>query len=132
MADTTQQRRSWRQYHVEFSGAMALYVATVLVTTHWLRTHPAAPERVGVALVPVLPVTLALVAILRSFGRADELQRRNLLEALAFAFAGTALFVITYGFLESAGFAPLGAWPVWVVMGALWLVGSLIARWRYR
>ncbi len=51
---------------------------------------------------------------------------------MAFAFVGTAFVVITYGFLEAAGFPVLSIWWVWVVMALLWLVGRGIGALRYR
>jgi hypothetical protein len=81
---------------------------------------------------PPSATVLALWAFVRLFRRVDELHRRMQVEALAFAFGGTALCVISYGFLETAGFEPVSAWWVWVVMALLWFVGLRLARWRYR
>jgi hypothetical protein len=84
------------------------------------------------ALAPVAPFVLAAWAWVRLFRRIDELHRRMQVEALAFAFGGTALCVITYGFLETAGFRPVSVWWVWTAMALLWFVGLRLARRRYR
>lgn len=60
------------------------------------------------------------------------MQRRLQLEALALAFAGTALIAFGYGFLEDAGLPRLSVFVVWPLMAVLWLVGGLAGRMRYR
>jgi hypothetical protein len=130
--ETPAHRRIHRRYVLESSAAMLLHAAVVTVAGRWLRANPQSAWRVAVAVAPVIPFVLAGWAWVRLFRQVDELQRRMHVEALAFAFGGTALCVITYGFLETAGFQPVSAWWVWVVMGLLWFVGSRLARRRWR
>ncbi len=60
-----------------------------------------------------------------------ELARIHL-QAFAFAFAGTAVLSLTYGFLQNAGFPDANwAW-VWPLMGTLWIIGKLIAKRKYQ
>ena len=132
MTETSAYRNAKRRYLTEFLAAMAAYTLAVLASSLWLRAHPASAWRVPVALVPLIPIVAALGAWIRLFRRMDEMHRRMQLEALAFAFGGTALLVIAYGFLEVAGFPRLTVWWVWVVMAMLWFVGLFVARRRYR
>ena len=60
------------------------------------------------------------------------MQRKLQLEALAMAFAGTALITFGYGFLEGAGLPKLSMFVVWPIMAALWVIGVTVGRWRYR
>jgi hypothetical protein len=62
----------------------------------------------------------------------DELGRRQLTDALAFAFATSALLVLTLGFLQVEGLPDFSVWWVWVGMGILWIIGSFVTRLRYR
>jgi hypothetical protein len=71
-------------------------------------------------------------AILRQLRRMDEFQLRVQLEALAFAFAGTALLTFGYGFLEVAGYRLISMFFVWPLMAVLWEIGLLLARRRYQ
>ena len=80
----------------------------------------------------MLACAAAAWVILRELRRMDELQRRIQLEALGFAFAGTALLTFSYGFLEGLGYPRLSMFTVWPVMAALWIVGLLMARRRYQ
>ena len=54
------------------------------------------------------------------------------LESLAFGFAGAAALTLTYGFLQNAGLPEVSWIWVWPVMAVCWIIGSLIARRRYR
>ena len=132
MRESSTVRHAARRYAIEFGSAMSLYVIAVVAVSLWLRGHPDSSARSLVALIPVVPVVLVLVAAVRQFHRMDELVQRRQIEALAFAFVGTALGVITYGFLESAGFPRISLWWVWITMGVLWIVGCGVTARRYR
>ena len=58
--------------------------------------------RLAIALAPVLPFVLALVAAIRGIRSMDELHRRVHLEALVLAFPLTLLLIMTLGLLELA------------------------------
>ena len=88
--------------------------------------------RVPLALAPMVPVVFVLFAFVRYFGRIDELQRRVQLEALAFAFGGTALLTFSYGFLQLVGFPQVSWFFVWPIMAVLWMAGKARADRRYR
>jgi hypothetical protein len=80
--------------------------------------HPTGFVRYVLFLAPVVPVALLVPAIVRLLHDTDELERRVTTESLAIAAAVTALFAVTYGFLELAGLPHLSAWATWgVVMG---------------
>ncbi|MBT9384170.1 hypothetical protein KM176_09895 [Pseudooceanicola sp. CBS1P-1] len=86
----------------------------------------------AVSLLPVLPALGIFWVTLRDLARLDEMQRRIALEALALAYGATALLTFSYGLLENVGFPRLSMFAVWPVMGALWVLGKIIAQWRYR
>ncbi len=131
MTETASLRRAARRYRLEFGGAMAAYALTVLGTSLWIDANPGSSARLPVALLPVIPVVLVVVAAVRFFRSQDELLRRRQVEALAFAFVGTALAVITYGFFETVGFPRLSAWWTWGTMAILWCVGTFVSSRRY-
>ena len=93
--------------------------------------NPDAGWRYAVALLPVVPGAFIVVAAVRFHRRIDELQQRITLEAIALAFAGTAVIAFTYGFVEEAVDLPRINWTwVWALMGALWLAGDWFVRRR--
>lgn len=122
-----------RRYFVELGSAIVAYglvlTGSILsIKNGWVEGG----WQVPVAILPMLPMGLAAWAILRQIRRLDELQRRQQFEALAFAFAGTAMLTFTYGFLEGVGLPKLSMFYVWPLMAALWSLGVFIAHRRYR
>ena len=89
--------------------------------------------RLAVALLPLPFHVFLLVALVRWTRRLDELAQRVQLEALAIAFAGTALLALTYGSLQRGGFLALRPWDdLWPVALAAYVVSYAIARRRYQ
>jgi hypothetical protein len=117
----------------QFIGGFVAY-AVLLMLTLTAFTRNVVPEslKVPVALVPMLPLVVVALGIMRAIRASDELQARIQFEALAFAFALTAFATFSYGFLELyAGFRHLNMFSVWPVMAVFWIVGKLIAQRRY-
>jgi len=132
MKETTSAAGSARQYMLELAGAMVLYVVVLSGSLVWMRSAPDGAARWAIAMLPMVPALLAGAAIVRFFGRMDELARRQLTESLAFAFATSALLVLTLGFLETGGLATVSAWWIWVGMGVSWILGAGLTQLRYR
>ena len=114
---------------------LAIGVAIAIVAAAWVgRQFPLrSPARIVVALIQGAASAVLIVAMARPMRHYDELQRRIQLEALALAFAGTAILGTAYGFLINAGLPEIdwGAW-IWPAMAGLWAVGLVIAGRRYR
>ena len=125
--------RRWIPYYLEFAAALVAYGIFLVVSIAALKALPAdSGWRIPLALLPMLPAAGVVAAVVRQLGRVDELQRRQLLESLSIAFAGSALVTFGYGFLENIGFPHISWFFVWTVMGALWAVGSFVTYLRYR
>lgn len=120
------------RYLIEMIVVFVLYSVLLLLSLGWLSAHPINPWRIPVALIPMLPSLLIVMAVVRYLRRVDELQRQIQLEALGFAFAGTAIITFGYGFLEGVGFPRVSAFVVWPIMSALWLLGTVVFSRRYR
>jgi len=125
------QRTAARAYTRELGLAMAAYVVVVLVSIKLVGGLDQ-PIKTLVALTPLIPASLALLAYLRFLSRMDELGRRIQLEALAFGFGAAGMLTFAYGFLENAGFPQLSYIWVFPLMIALWGIGGAIASYRYR
>lgn len=121
------------RYYVEFGAAMVGYCLALVASVLLLGTGQVADQwRWVVALLPVAPMVLIAIAVLRQLKRIDELQRKIQFEALAMAFAGTALITFSYGFLENVGFPKLSTFGIWPIMAGLWIVALQVVRFRYR
>ena len=120
-----------RRFRYGFIIATLAYVGLVHLSDFVLDANPGASWRYVVALLPVVPVAVSVVALVPYYNRLlDELQQRIQLEAIAFALLGTLVITFGYGVLELAGLPDLGWRWVWVLMLALWLTGDWIATRR--
>ncbi len=121
------------RYSLELGLALLTY-ACVLVSSIFLLKHsaPVAPWREIVALSPMIPGMFVIWAVLRQLRRLDELQCRIQMEAIAFAFIGTAFLTFGYGFLEGLGYPRMSLFVVWPTMAVLWILGRILATRRYQ
>jgi hypothetical protein len=84
------------------------------------------------SLLAIVPAVAFVFAIGSAIGHLDEMQRRIQTEAIAIAFAGTAIVVIVFSLLGLSGVPnPNWGWLL-VVMTFTWLLGKLWTMWRYR
>ncbi len=120
------------RYFKEFIVVLIAY-AIALTLSITLLAHVESPMlRPFLALLPIVPAFAMCWIVLRQLRRVDELQRRIQLEAMGFAFAGTALITFSYGFLEIAGYNRLSMFFIWPLMAILWIAGTIIGNRRYR
>lgn len=84
------------------------------------------------AVTPIIPALFICGVVVQVIRNLDEMQRKLQLEALAIAFAGTALITFSYGFLEGNGLPKLSMFTVWPLMSALWFVGVMAGLLRHR
>ncbi|KAA3648214.1 MAG: hypothetical protein DWQ07_04250 [Chloroflexi bacterium] len=121
-----------RSFGLHFGLAMTLYALLLLGAAIFIRANPETPWRYILAILPVLPGIYAAWSVSEEISRRDELQQKMQLEALSFAFGGTALVTLAIGLLDMAGVEQLnGAWYVPIMM-ALWGLGQWIAKRKYR
>ncbi|MVA97660.1 hypothetical protein GN330_10425 [Nitratireductor sp. CAU 1489] len=111
---------------------LAAYAAALVVSEKLLTGGiEGAVFRTVVSLSPMLPVIFICGVVVRSIRKLDEMQRKLQFEALALAFAGTALITFGYGFLEGVGLPRLSMFIVWPIMATLWVIGVVLGRVRY-
>lgn len=111
---------------------MGLYAVLLVAALLLATTMPESPWRFAVMLLPVPALVLIVRAVALYLREADELQARILLESLGIGFAGGSLITFTWGLMQAAG-APDVSWMmVFPVYAACWVVGRVVAGWRYR
>jgi heme/copper-type cytochrome/quinol oxidase subunit 4 len=74
----------------------------------------------------------AILFLLRFLRSNDEREQQVNYRALTFAFAGTLVFSVAIGFLQSFGFHPLSWLGIPPLMIILWSVGLILYSRRYR
>lgn len=105
-----------RRYVRELALTMTGYVL-VLAASLWLLKRIDPPLlRAAVALAPLLPICLALCAMLRYLRALDELQQRIELQSLAIATGLVSMLYMAGGLLQSAGLLEVAAGDamIWV------------------
>ncbi len=122
-----------RRYVKELGGSLIVYGVLLFVSVYVERTFTLSPvARYVVLLSPMIGAAAMTWAILWHVRRLDELQRRSVLESLAFSFAVTAFGTFAWGFAETAGAPKLPTFAIWPIMAVGWIVGGFIAHSRYR
>jgi hypothetical protein len=129
--------KSWFQvscgrYVVTMLVSLVLYAAVLVVSLKWLQAGATSPGKYFVAVLPVLPAFGVLLAVVQRCRAMDEMELRTQLEAVSISFVATAIATFTYGFLQNAGLPEVSWVWVWPVMCVCWIVGTVIAKRRYR
>lgn len=109
-------------------------LVTELVVEQVLRREPSLPggTRIALALAPLLPSLLFVLALVRMILHMDELQKLICLESAFMAFVGTFTLAFVFGALQQTG-AYRPRWDsVGEVMLVLWAVAYLYSSWKYR
>jgi len=114
------EREAKRKSATEMTVAMALYAVVLVVSIKYGRPMEPGTARTLALMAPVIPLLLAVWAIVRQFGRMDEFVRQRSLESFAIAGGITAAITFSYGFLETAGYPKLSMFAVWGIMGLCW------------
>ncbi|PZW64446.1 hypothetical protein F471_03967 [Pseudomonas sp. URMO17WK12:I1] len=121
-----------KRFVIHFSLAITAYVIAVAVSSLTQVMLPEGIARTLCALLPIAPMIVVAITVIRQIRQLDEMARTIHLEALALAFVGTALITFSYGFLETAGFPRLSMFFVWPLLAALWGLGAWLGWRRYR
>ena len=119
-------------YGRRFTASILVYAILLFTSILLMRVVEPLWARALLAVLPVVPVVYGLTAIVGAVRALDEFQQRVQLEAAVFSLTGTALITFTYGFLENAGFPPVGVIWVLPLIAALWGIGGAIAGRKYR
>ncbi|HUZ04195.1 MAG TPA: hypothetical protein VMU62_02465 [Acidobacteriaceae bacterium] len=122
-----------KTYRKQALFGFVLYAAVAFVAMWAVEKYPLGEWRIPVALTPIMPALFIARSIVRMLSSCDELQIRIHFESLAFAFMGTVLLTLTFGFLQALASVPTANWVwVWPLMGGLFLIGKLVAKRKYQ
>ena len=127
---TPQDRRN--QYH--FVGWCLAWAVLFTVGNRLLKSDLdiAGPLAWTIALVPSLVGIGAVWAYMRFLRMADELIQKMQLEGLAFGFGAGVIFALGYDIFEEAGAPHLEIDDLLLVLIGGWMIGQMIAFWRYK
>jgi hypothetical protein len=122
------ERRWVGRYYIEIFAGTVIYIALAVICVPVAFLVKTTTARVLLALAPTVGILAMALAVVRWIRSADEFQRQRLTQAVAFAAAVTAVWTMSYGFLETIGFPRLSMFWVWPIMAAMWGVWSLVHR----
>jgi hypothetical protein len=108
------------------------YIGLLAFSLKWLEENPDSSWRIAVALLPLIPGIFIALGIVRAILQLDELERRILLEGIAFSFAMTFILVLSFGLLDIAGVPMLNGSYIALFMAVFWLIGKLWGNWKYK
>ena len=90
------------------------------------------PYRYLLVLLPMLPTLYIIPVSMRAVSALDEMQRRIVVEALAFSGLATAFTCLGYSFLRDMGAPEFKSWVSWSFFGTYYFLGLAWAYRRYR
>lgn len=86
----------------------------------------------AIILLPLFPALGILRFAVRQFRKGDEMQRRNQMEAVVWAFGASLVMMIGYTLLEVIGWPRLPMWVPLVVAQSVWIVTTWAQLLRFR
>ncbi len=104
---TVERLAAKRRYMIRFLSAMGVYSVLIMISGSTIRHVDPTWAKVLLALLPIVPIGVALSELLRFVASLDELQRRLQFEAVATAGVLTCMLTFAWGMLEMAGFPKL-------------------------
>jgi hypothetical protein len=111
---------------------MLLYLGLLVAAVTWAPKLENSIWGYVVALLPLLPGLFLTFGVVRVTTQIDEMERRIILEATAFAFIFTLLLLLSFALLGLVGVPqPSNTWIVFT-MCMLLIVGKLWGNWKYR
>ncbi len=96
--------------------------------------QPGTAMRVVLAMVPVIPTALYVLAMVGATRTLDELHQRIQLEAVTFAFVASLIASLAYGMLQKSGFFLQWPWDwegIWAMLIGFWFIGTMISTRKY-
>lgn len=121
-----------RRFLLRVLGASLGLVALALLG-RWLGLEKGSAPRIALAAAQVALMAWVISITVGAIRRLDEMQYRIHLEAIAFAFAASAIVMTGWGFMTRAGLPAL-TWGAenWLLMVLFWALGVWWMRRRYR
>lgn len=121
-----------RLYLRRFWVSIIAYVILLIISVQTVETLENPVLKLGIVLLPIIPILFGLSAFLTYLRQLDEMQRRIHFEAFGFSLGLTGIVTFTLGLMENAGFErPSLVW-VFPMMIIFWGIGQFIAGRRYR
>ena len=111
---------------------LILYLGLLVIAVSWAPKFEGSLWGYVVALLPMFPGLFLAFGVVRVTTQIDEMERRIITEAAAFAFVFTLIMLLSFALLGLVGVPqPSNTWVVFS-MCMLLIIGKLWGNWRYR
>ena len=111
---------------------LILYLGFLAIAVNWVPVMEPSTWRYIIALLPMIPGIFLAFGILRIASKIDEMERRILLEAVAFSFILTFILLLSFALLGLVGVQQPNTIMITFIMCMLLIIGKLWGNWRYR
>lgn len=111
---------------------LILYIGLLAIAVTWAPDMQPSGLRYFIALLPMIPGLFLAFGILNVTTKIDEMERRILLQAVAFSFIITLILLLSFGLLGLVGVQQPSTIMIAFIMCMLLIVGKLWGNWRYR
>lgn len=119
-----------KNYGRRLGVALAVYVVSLIVVWLVVDRLPG-PGRFAAVALAIPSLVLMVRAVWLYAKESDELQRRQLLESLAIAFAVGSLVTFTWGLMETVGAPRLPIMMAMPVYFVAWAIAQVIVQRQY-
>lgn len=128
----TPRRQAMGRYRIRFGVAMAIYSVLIVTCLSVLKQVTPIWGKVLLALLPVVPIAMALREILLMVRSLDELEQRVQAEAVVVAAVAVCMITFAWGLIEKAGLPRMPVVLVLPLFCAIYGVATWRASCRYR
>jgi len=111
---------------------MILYIGLLIISFTWAPKIETTVWQYVVTLLPIVPGLFIAIGLVRVISMLDDLERRIILEAFAFSFAVTLIFLLGFSLLQLVGVSQPSLASIIIIMGVFLVIGKLWGNWRYR
>jgi hypothetical protein len=108
-----------------------LYICLLALAVNWAPKIENTLYSYIVALLPMIPGLFLAYGIVKITSKFDEMERRILLEAVAFSFIFTLILLLSFGLLGLVGVPQPDSIFIALLMIILLAFGKLRGNWRY-
>ncbi len=116
-------------YIVEISVATALYVGAILLRDRFA-AGAGGTAALALAVLPVIPIWLLFLAVVRHYRRIDEMAKVVLLRNIAVSTGFTTCLIVSYALLMDAGLPKLSITWLWPTLAVSWGIATAIGEWH--
>ncbi len=118
------------RYIIHLSIGITTYAVGLIALNHYYT--PTAPYKYALLLLVVIPIIYTVFTIIRGVSAMDELQRKIIMEAMAFAGIATGFTCFSYLFVRDSGGPEFHAEWAFYIMWFYYAIGAILSARRFQ